>query len=96
MDQPSAHAEGFSLASITDFFSSDKKDDEKAAAPVSDEEEEEEEHDPNAGPDVSDLPTIALDDVRTHNTADDIWVTFEGVVYDVTSFVEHHPGGKEL
>lgn len=25
-----------------------------------------------------------------------MWVTYNGVVYDVTSFIEHHPGGKGL
>lgn len=45
---------------------------------------------------VATLPLIALDDVRKHTSPDDIWVTYEGVVYDVTSFVQHHPGGKEL
>ena len=100
LDQSSAHAEGFSLSTITDFFSSDKKegsgdgDGKEVAAPVNDDEEEE--PDGNAGPDRTDLPTITLDEVRNHTTEGDIWVTYEGVVYDVSSFVDHHPGGKEL
>jgi len=46
---------------------------------------------------VSELPFISLDEVRKHKTeADQIWVTYNGMVYDVTSFADHHPGGKEL
>jgi predicted NAD/FAD-binding protein/cytochrome b involved in lipid metabolism len=37
-----------------------------------------------------------LDDVRRHNTEDSIWVTYEGKVYDVTGFLNTHPGGKGL
>lgn len=48
------------------------------------------------GPDTADLPVISLAEVRKHKSEDSIWVTYEGVVYDVTSFVEHHPGGKAL
>lgn len=45
---------------------------------------------------TSDLPIIALDEVQKHRSADSIWVTYNGVVYDVTSFATVHPGGKEL
>jgi cytochrome b involved in lipid metabolism len=42
------------------------------------------------------MPSLTNTQVRKHKSADSIWVTYEGVVYDVTGFVEAHPGGKEL
>eukprot|EP00040_Diaphanoeca_grandis_P034197 m.210907 g.210907 ORF g.210907 m.210907 type:complete len:759 (-) comp33095_c0_seq1:211-2487(-) len=46
---------------------------------------------------VAELPLISLDEVKKHKTeAEQIWVTYKGMVYDVTSFADHHPGGKEL
>eukprot|EP01083_Nonionella_stella_P159677 521116_1 len=36
----------------------------------------------------------ALDEVRKHCTADSVWVTLRGDVYDVTSFLTGHPGLK--
>eukprot|EP01062_Namystynia_karyoxenos_P079927 TRINITY_DN8521_c0_g1_i1.p1 TRINITY_DN8521_c0_g1~~TRINITY_DN8521_c0_g1_i1.p1 ORF type:complete len:789 (+),score=293.33 TRINITY_DN8521_c0_g1_i1:94-2367(+) len=40
-------------------------------------------------------PTFSLDDVRKHNSAGSLWVTYQGGVYDVTEFLSIHPGGKE-
>ena len=41
-------------------------------------------------------PTIPLGEVREHYSPDvgdgSVWVTFKGGVYDVTSFMNHHPG----
>ena len=34
-----------------------------------------------------------LDDVAAHATRDDCWIAVEGGVYDVTDFMEVHPGG---
>eukprot|EP01063_Lacrimia_lanifica_P032337 TRINITY_DN550_c3_g1_i1.p1 TRINITY_DN550_c3_g1~~TRINITY_DN550_c3_g1_i1.p1 ORF type:complete len:754 (+),score=323.05 TRINITY_DN550_c3_g1_i1:199-2262(+) len=42
------------------------------------------------------LPLIALEEVAKHKSADSVWVTYEGVVYDVTPFVNNHPGGRDL
>lgn len=42
------------------------------------------------------LPTITQADVASKNTADCCYVTVGTKVYDVTSFVESHPGGPEL
>jgi len=34
--------------------------------------------------------------VRKHRTAETgIWVTYEGAVYDITEFVENHPGEED-
>ena len=44
-----------------------------------------------------DLPTYRRADIESHNSADKrIWVTFKEGVYDVTEFVESHPGGKKI
>ena len=32
-------------------------------------------------------------EIAKHNSVDDAWVIVDGVVYDVTSFLESHPGG---
>ena len=41
-------------------------------------------------------PVISLSEVRQHYSPDvgdgSVWVTFKGGVYDVTSFLNHHPG----
>lgn len=34
-----------------------------------------------------------FEEVRAHSTAQDLWLTINGNVYDVTSWVEQHPGG---
>ena len=36
-----------------------------------------------------------LQEVRTHNTPESLWLIIENNVYDVTSFLEEHPGGKK-
>jgi 4-hydroxysphinganine ceramide fatty acyl 2-hydroxylase len=42
------------------------------------------------------LPNITPADVRAHNTAKSCYVTIGAKVYDVTSFLEDHPGGGDL
>lgn len=37
-----------------------------------------------------------LEDVAKHNSPDSCWITRAGTVYDVTSFLEDHPGGDDL
>lgn len=36
-----------------------------------------------------------LDDVKSHNTADSLWVVLNDKVYDITSFLKQHPGGEK-
>jgi 4-hydroxysphinganine ceramide fatty acyl 2-hydroxylase len=45
---------------------------------------------------MSPLPFISLSDVQQHNTAKSCYVTVGRNVYDVTDFVEDHPGGADL
>jgi len=37
--------------------------------------------------------SMNMQEVAKHNSADDAWVVIDGQIYDVTSFIESHPGG---
>jgi len=39
-------------------------------------------------------PTFTTEEIANHNKQDDCWFILQGKVYDVTSFMDHHPGGK--
>ena len=46
-----------------------------------------------------DLPvkkTITLQDCKTHNNEGDCWLVISGRVYDVTEFLDEHPGGFDI
>lgn len=47
----------------------------------------------NSPPPRPDLPTIPFEEVETHNDEDSMWFSFRGAVYDMTSFLQGHPGG---
>lgn len=38
----------------------------------------------------------ALADVRKHNSEDSCWMVLHGTVYDITSFLPKHPGGRSI
>jgi hypothetical protein len=40
-----------------------------------------------------DLPLIPMDEVRRHNTPESLWVVIQGEVYDLTGWLQLHPGG---
>ena len=42
------------------------------------------------------LPTIPIAEVRSHNNEKSCYVTIGTKVYDVTDFLDGHPGGGEL
>lgn len=42
------------------------------------------------------LPTFTRDDVESHASSNDCFVTIGDNVYDVTDFLDSHPGGPEL
>ena len=39
---------------------------------------------------------ISLKEVESHNTAKSAWLVIHGEVFDVTMFLELHPGGKQM
>lgn len=44
-----------------------------------------------------DLPSYSYDEVGEHTSREKrIWVTFKEGVYDITDFVDHHPGGETI
>ncbi|XP_071795875.1 sulfite oxidase-like [Asterias amurensis] len=51
----------------------------------------------SAGKVIKGLPEYNHDDVEKHNSPETgIWMTYKNGVYDVTSFVAHHPGGDKI
>ncbi|KAF5795475.1 putative cytochrome b5-like heme/steroid binding domain, cytochrome b5, heme-binding protein [Helianthus annuus] len=45
---------------------------------------------------ASDPKTFVFSDVSVHNKTKDCWLIIDGKVYDVTPFMEDHPGGDEV
>jgi len=39
---------------------------------------------------------ISPDELAKHATAKDCWLLIEGVVYDVTKYLDNHPGGSAV
>lgn len=39
---------------------------------------------------------VTWQELEKHNKRDDFWVAYEGNVYDVTKWVDHHPGGYDM
>ena len=37
--------------------------------------------------------SYSIDEIAKHNTKDDLWVYYKNKVYNVTKFVDEHPGG---
>ena len=49
------------------------------------------------GSERSDLPSYSAEEVSKHSSvATRIWVSYKGGVYDITKFVEKHPGGDKI
>ena len=49
------------------------------------------------GSDDDDLPVFTADDVKAHSTKKTgIWVSYDGYVYDITKFINRHPGGTKI
>ena len=42
------------------------------------------------------MATFTLEEVHRHRSKDSLWVAHQGRVYDVTGFVDRHPGGWDV
>lgn len=40
--------------------------------------------------------TISLEDCKAHNKEEDCWLVISDKVYDVTEFLDEHPGGFDI
>lgn len=45
---------------------------------------------------ADDAKYYTLEDIRVHNMSNDTWLIIHDKVYDITSFLEEHPGGEEV
>lgn len=45
---------------------------------------------------MSESKTFSVAEINKHNTRDDMWVIVRGKVYDVSKFIDEHPGGEEV
>jgi cytochrome b involved in lipid metabolism len=43
-----------------------------------------------------DLKLLERDEVAHHSTSSSCWVIIHGTVFDVTAFIEDHPGGRSV
>lgn len=45
---------------------------------------------------ATELKAYTLADVSSHNNESSCWVVIHGKVYDVTKYLEDHPGGEDV
>ncbi|XP_029577376.1 cytochrome b5 [Salmo trutta] len=44
----------------------------------------------------SDVIYYTLEEIKAHNMSRDVWLIIHDKVYNITSFLEEHPGGEEV
>lgn len=49
---------------------------------------------PTLMPEQSDSATVSLASVAAHASATDCWTIIDGTVYDITPYIDRHPGGR--
>ena len=37
-----------------------------------------------------------IEDIMEHNKRDDCWIVINNIVYDITDFIDDHPGGDSI
>lgn len=42
------------------------------------------------------LKIYSADEIANHKTSDDLWIAYNGLVYDCSKFLDEHPGGEEV
>ena len=42
------------------------------------------------------METYSLEEVRKHDSEKSAWLVHKGRVFDVTEFISHHPGGRNV
>lgn len=47
-----------------------------------------------ADPSTSEIQTYTLEEVAEHDCEEDCWIVIDDKVYDVTPYLDFHPGGK--
>ncbi|OYW85244.1 hypothetical protein B7Z17_02635, partial [Candidatus Saccharibacteria bacterium 32-49-10] len=45
---------------------------------------------------VKQKKTFTMDEVASHNSRTDCWTIISGQVYELTDFINRHPGGDEV
>ncbi|KAJ1845125.1 hypothetical protein LPJ73_004954 [Coemansia sp. RSA 2703] len=45
---------------------------------------------------MSETKSYTAAEIKQHDKRDDIWIVVHGKVYDVTKFLDEHPGGEEV
>ncbi|KAJ2733027.1 hypothetical protein IW152_003350 [Coemansia sp. BCRC 34962] len=45
---------------------------------------------------MSKVTAYTGEQIQQHSTREDIWIVVHGKVYDVTKFLDKHPGGEEV
>merc|ERR1719324_1820520 len=54
------------------------------------------EPEPEPTEDCKGRPFMSMADVESHNTQEDVWMVIHDKVYNVTKYLDDHPGGEEV